>query len=260
MSRAFLGTKLFKDYGEWVYGMGEGARLKIIGTSHIARESVSRVEVVLRKELPQVVAVELDRKRLFALVHGDRSGPSVRDIKRIGLKGWLFALVGGWVERKLGAKVGVFPGEEMLRAVSVGREVGAKVALIDQDIEVTLRRFSQGLSWREKGRFVQDVIGGFFGKGLTIDVSKVPPKELIAKLLEEVKGRYPNVYRVLVVERNEFMAHRLAELLDVHPDQLIVAVVGAGHEGEIARLVKKYLKAQEDKEKKKRFDESSKLS
>ena len=218
------------------------ATIKIIGTSHIAPQSVKMVEKIISEEVPDIVAVELDRKRLQALTHGERK-MRLRDARRVGLKGWLFALIGSWIERKLGSKVGVMPGDEMLRAMSVAQRVGARLALIDQDIEITLKRFSKALTWKEKWRFVVDIVKGLiFRKGIEFDLSKVPPKELITKLLDEVKVRYPNVHRVLVEERNVFMARALLQLGKRVPEGKIVAVVGAGHEDEIKRLLKMYLK------------------
>ena len=38
--------------------------LKIIGTSHIAKESVEEVKDTILKEKPDIIALELDRKRL----------------------------------------------------------------------------------------------------------------------------------------------------------------------------------------------------
>ena len=227
--------------------------LIIIGTSHIAPESLREVEKVILKEKPGLVALELDRKRLAALLSDKVSRPSIKDIRRVGLKGWLFAVIGGWIERKLGQKVGVSPGAEMLRAFHVAQSVGAKVALIDQDIEVTLRRFSKALTWKEKGRLVADVFKGLlFGPKVKLDLRKVPSEKLIKKLISEVKKRYPNIYRVLVSERNDYMAHKLAILLQRFPDEQIVAVVGAGHEREIVTLLKKYLKAKQLNRHKKR--------
>ena len=74
------------------------------------------------------------------------------------------------------------------------------------------------------------------------DLSRVPQREVISQLTGEVRKRYPNLYRVLVTERNRVMAQNLVKLIRHAPDAGIVAVVGAGHEEEIARLVKKYLK------------------
>ena len=223
------------------------ARVKIIGTSHIAPESLKKVEKAILEEKPGIVAVELDKKRLIALLSRKKPKIGLSDIKRVGFKGWLFAMFGAWAERKLGAKVGVSPGAEMIKAVAAAHEVGAKTALIDQDIEVTLKRFSKALTWKEKWTFVVDLFKGLvLKKGITFDLSKVPSQKLVAELIEDVRKRYPNVYKVLVQERNEFMARRLSHLLKIYPEDKIIAVVGAGHEKEIARLLKTYLKAEKE--------------
>lgn len=224
--------------------------LRIIGTSHIAPESVKKVRKVIHEEQPAVVAVELDRKRLAALLQKGKgkSRTTWKDVRRVGLKGWLFAMLGSWIEKKLGKKVGAAPGDEMLAAIASAHEVNAKIALIDQDIEITLRKFSKALTWKEKWRFIVDVVNGLlFKKGTAIDLAKVPSQKVIEKLIKEVKVRYPNVYRVLVEERNEIMAKRLAKLHQQFPDKMIVAVVGAGHEKEMRHLLKKYLKAEKSK-------------
>ena len=221
-------------------------QLTIIGTSHIAKESVVQVRRVIEELKPSFVAVELDDARAQALL----SRKSVRrfqlrDIRKVGFKGFLFSLIGAYVERKLGERVGSAPGSEMKAAILAARSVGAKVILIDQDIVITLRRFSQVLSWREKWCLLVDVVKGLFGFGqkISFDISKVPAKEIIMQLTNEVKKRYPNMYRVLITERNISMAKNLARFIRKAPDARIVAVVGAGHEDEILRLVKKYLKS-----------------
>lgn len=220
------------------------AKFKIVGTSHISPESLKKVEETIRRLQPTVVAIELDKKRLLALSEPNRQGIRLRDMRRVGVKGWIFASVGAWVERKLGEKVGVSPGAEMLKAVELAKEVKAQVALIDQDIEITLRRLSMFLTWREKGRFVIDLVKAAFGRGMKIDLAKVPEKKVIEKLLDEVKVRYPSVHRVLVDERNVVMARNLAALARHMPDATVVAVVGAGHEREIISLLKTYLNAE----------------
>lgn len=219
--------------------------LTIIGTSHIAQESVDQVKDFIAHQKPDIVAVELDRSRLAALLEKKRSKPSLKDIKRIGFQGFLFSLIGGWIERKLGEKVGVAPGSEMLSAVKLAQQSGSQVALIDQDIAITLKRFSTAFSWKEKWRFFVDILKGMLWKKslITFDLRKVPSEKLIKQLIKEVKVRYPNMYHVLVQERNEVMAQRLAKIMQDFPEKGILAVVGAGHEADILVLVKKYLKS-----------------
>jgi pheromone shutdown protein TraB len=56
---------------------------------------------------------------------------------------------------------------------------------------------------------------------------------------------------VLVQERNEHMAHKLANITKAYPDETIIAVVGAGHEKEIVRLLKNYIKPKKETNNKK---------
>ena len=57
--------------------------------------------------------------------------------------------------------------------------------------------------------------------------------------LLKVKKKYPNIYRVLVSERNKIMAKNLLILMKKEPDKKILAIIGAGHEKEMIELIKK---------------------
>ena len=220
--------------------------LILIGTSHIAKQSLEEVEKTIEKEKPDFIALELDRKRFYALTHNIKRRLRLSDIKRIGIKGFLFNIFGAWAEEKLGKMVGMKPGAEMIKAIQLAKENKIKIALIDQDIEITLKKLSKNLTWKEKLNFMIDIFKGIFFKkselkklGIKdLDLTKVPPKALIKKLIKKVKIRYPNLHKVLIEERNEVMADRLRDLIDKHPDSKIVAIIGAGHEEEILNLIK----------------------
>jgi len=213
--------------------------LTIVGTSHISRESIDDVERNILEIKPEVVAIELDRKRFNSLVYNKRTKFRIRDIKSIGLKGFLFNLIGSFIENKLGKLVNIKPGSEMKMAVKSAYKVKAKVALIDQDIAITLRRLSNKLSTREKLRFIFDVFRGLFVREkIPFDIKKVPSKEVVIKLTSTVKKRYPNIYKVLIEERNYVMGRYLYGLMQSY--NKIVAVVGVGHEDEIIGEIKKW--------------------
>lgn len=224
--------------------------LTIIGTSHIAPESLKKVERTIREEQPGIIAVELDKKRLAAFLHKGKHKPRYSDIKRVGFKGWLFSLIGAWVEKQLGKKVGVSPGSEMLKAIRLAQEHSSKVALIDQDIEVTLRRFSETLSWKERWQLLWDLLKSIITRKpeIEFELTKVPSQKVIAQLMKKVKKHYPNIYKVLVTERNEAMGKNLARMMLHFPNTTIVAVVGAGHEKEILKVVKRELSLYKKKE------------
>ena len=220
--------------------------LTIIGSSHVSSESINKVKQTIEKEKPGIVAVELDRDRLMALFNERKRAFFIRGV---GIKGALFAMLGAWIEKSIGKIVKVDPGSEMKMAVNMARKIDAKVALIDQHITVTLRRFSETITWKEKWNFLVDIIYGVIRPKRQMkmlgmkkqDLSKVPTQEVIKKLLEFTKTRYPNFYNVLVKERNVVMANNLANLMIKYPHEGVVAVVGAGHEEEILKLVKEKL-------------------
>jgi pheromone shutdown-related protein TraB len=221
--------------------------LVIIGTSHIAKQSLKEVKEAF-EENPEIVALELDPKRLHALLSEEKKRPGLTSIRRIGFKGYLFTLIGSFVQRRLGKYVGMTPGSEMKQAFFLAQKNRARIALIDQDIEITMKKFSKALGWKEKINFLVDVFRGiFFAKrelkkwGLDFDLRTVPEKKLVRKILRKVKERYPDTYKVLIEDRNNVMAKNLSDIMGQFPDKKVLAIVGAGHEEEIVELVKKHL-------------------
>ena len=210
--------------------------LIVVGTSHIAQSSLDEVERVLEDEDVSLVALELDKSRLLALIHDKKGKAQLKDIRRIGFKGYLFARLGEFAERKMGDIVGVKPGEEMLKAFRLARDNKIHVALIDQNIEVTLKKFSKSITYKEKWTFMKEFFKHIFRpKKIPFDLRKVPDDATIQKLIDEFKEKYPSLHYVLVEERNEIMAKKLEGLMKRYSK--IVAVVGAGHEKEIVRLL-----------------------
>lgn len=214
--------------------------LTILGTSHISKESVKQVETQIIKNNPKIIALELDKKRFCALVSNRKDKLRFSDIRRIGIKGYIFNILGAWIERKLGESVGVLPGTEMRAAIRLAKKTKAQVALIDQDIEITLKKLSKRLTWKEKFRFLKDLIKGliFREPEIKFDIRKVPSEEVIKKLIQEVKKKYPSIYLTLIEERNNIMAKNLYNLITTHPDKQILAIIGAGHEQDILNIIK----------------------
>lgn len=229
-------------------------RLVLLGTSHISAESVRLVQESILFRKPSIVAVELDATRLHSLLRPEaKKGPHLGMIKEIGVSGFLFLVFASWAQQQLGKVVKLTPGADMLSAVKTAEQLKLPLALVDQDIRITITRLSNKLTWRERMRFVRDIVRGMlfprsemrrlgFEK---LDLTKVPPEELIQKMMKEFKSTYPSLYLVLVQERNEFMAKKLVRLLLREDITSIVAVIGAGHEKDIADLVRAKYKASE---------------
>src|SRR3989338_6231305 len=225
---------------QWLFMRMQYKNLAIIGTSHIAKQSLEEVEKAIEEGKPDIVALELDRKRLYSLMNKEERKISIYDIRRVGFKGFIFSLIGSWAEKKLGKLVGVAPGSEMKKAVMLARKNKLKIALIDQDIEITLRRFSKALTWKEKWNFIADIVKQIFAgnREIEFDLTKVPEKKIIRKLIDKVKIRYPNIYKVLIEERNEVMAKNMKKIMEQNEDKKILSIIGAGHEEDILNIIK----------------------
>jgi pheromone shutdown-related protein TraB len=212
--------------------------VKLIGTSHIAKESIAKIGEEFFDLNPDIVCIELDHNRLRSLTSNQKPDRSIRGIRQYGLQGYLFAVIGGFIQEKLGNVVGVKPGSDMLTAVNLARANNKILHLVDQDIEITLKRFSKAFTWKEKFRLIWDVIRSPFSKKMKIDLNSVPKEELVSKLMGDLKIRYPNLYKVLIEERNEVMAKNIYNIMSKNEDKKILVVIGAGHEKELLKLIK----------------------
>jgi len=108
--------------------------------------------------------------------------------------------------------------------------------------------FSRNLTWKEKGRFVGDLIKSLVmpKKQLeqfsleNFDLRKVPRAELIETMMNSLKQRYPSIYKSLVEDRNRYMVRKLVGLAKENPEAKILAVVGAGHKKGMEELFNQF--------------------
>ncbi len=213
--------------------------LTVIGTSHIAEDSVSRVREAIASENAAIVAVELDHARLHALLSEEKPKLSLAMLKVMGLTGFVFFAIASFLQRRLGKLIGAVPGQEMKIAVQIAQENKIKVALIDQPLNITMSNLSR-ISVREKLKLVRDLVLGVTGieaEKVRFDLTKTPSNRFVEMAMKKIRERYPGLYKVLVADRNEYMANMLAKIMKLEPQSKIVAVVGAGHEKELLKLI-----------------------
>ncbi len=211
--------------------------LIILGTSHISKQSIKEVKTIITQEEPDIIAIELDLGRFKALTQKQRKAPS---ILKMGPKIYLLNLIGAYIEKKLGRLVKTKPGSEMKIAINIATKNKTSIALIDQDIRITLKRLIKAITWKEKFNFITDLIKSPFKKEeIKFDLNKVPSEAIIQELISKTKDRYPSFYNVLIEERNIFMAKNLYNLMTKYNDKKIFVIVGAGHQTEIINIIKK---------------------
>ncbi len=212
-------------------------KIIIVGTAHVSDKSIALVNEVIEKEKPDIVAVELDKGRYKAL-KGEEEVREI-DVKEMLSGGKFYYFLLQWllayVQKKIGADTGVKPGSEMLSAIEKAGNIGARVALIDRDIQLTLGRFWNKMSFFEKLKLFFSLIGATLGFGeKEIDMDTITEEDVVTQLVAELRKMAPSAASVLIDERDAFMARNL---LDLSKDGKVVAVVGAGHREGIQRYL-----------------------
>src|SRR3989344_983465 len=211
--------------------------IEILGTSHISEESIRKIKEKISELKPTIVAVELDEGRLRALIAGQRKVPT-SEVLQLGIFGWLFQLLGSYAQKKLGQSVKQTPGIDMKTAYLEAKKVGAKVFLIDMPIQITLKKLS-AIPILEKLKFGFYLISGIFAnEKIEIDLKKVPADEMIFKLASNLKKQFPNIYKVLVSDRDNYLANQIKHLQKHFPDEKTLVVLGAGHLKGVKKLLK----------------------
>jgi pheromone shutdown protein TraB len=161
----------------------------LLGTSHVAEESVMQVKENFEKLNPGILALELDKNRLYSLQHNIKRPKNLELIKHLGLYGFLFYVFGEFVQKKIGKVLKISPGSEMLTAFKIGRKNNVKIALIDRDIQITLQRFSKNFKLKELLKLFFSISKSSLKKE-KIDLKKVPSDELIELAVSEIKKTF----------------------------------------------------------------------
>ncbi len=216
---------------------GDGS-VRLVGTAHVSEQSVREVEETIEEERPDVVAVELDDQR-FRQMQGetpDDIDPSELLRGSVALQ-FLAYWVLSYVQARMGERFDIEPGADMKAGVEAAGRVGAGVALVDRDIQVTIQRFWSKLSVFEKLRmFWQLVLAAVGVGGAEEEMEEFHPDDMtdtdvVSAMMEEFRQFSPTGAEALIDERDAYIAHNLVELRE--QGYRVVAVVGAGHKAGI---------------------------
>ena len=204
----------------------------LVGTAHVSQASVDEVRTVIASVAPDAVGVELCPTRLAAITLGKPlSASDARDLLREGKTLYLVAqLTLAAYQRRIGKRLGVRPGAEMIAAIEAARAANIELAVIDRDIDVTLRRAWSSLSAPKRAMLGASlVIGLARAMPVTADtVESLKDPKAREELMAELARALPELKAAVIDERDQYMVSRLRELAAAGRKR-IVAVVGAAH-------------------------------
>ena len=212
--------------------------LRVLGTAHISTASVEAVREQIKEYQPEVVAVELCSSRHQALTSDRRLDKEglLKVVKEGKAPLVLLQSLLAAEQRKMGLDEGQQPGAELLVAVQEAEAAELEVALIDRDIQTTLRRAWKKMKFREKFRILWSLLGDDEDEEGPEVAELLENQDLLSSLMEELRTFSPGAGTVLIDERDAFLAGKLSLLQS--SDKKILAVVGAGHLKGIERHLK----------------------
>ena len=214
--------------------------LRILGTAHVATASVEAVREQIETYRPKVVGVELCQTRHDALVEGrrlDKEGLR-RVIKEGKAPMVLIQAMLSAEQRRMGLNEGQEPGAELLAAVQTANEAGLEVALVDRDIQVTMRRAWKKMKWRERFRLLLSLFVEEEDEEEDLDVDDLlSDSDLLSSMMDELKQFSPGAGEALIDERDQYIAEKI---MQSKTEEKMLVVVGAGHLKGIEKALSPY--------------------
>jgi len=202
-------------------------QLFLIGTAHVSKNSADLVESRIHEIKPDIICIELDEQRFNSIKN--RNKYENIDIFKIIKNKQLFFFIGQFImasfQKKISEKTGSRPGEEFIRAINISESENIPLALIDRNIGTTLKRAWRLTPVKHKFRFMGSMLFSDNEEFDNLDIEQLKKSDAIETLVKSFSEELPETKKVLIDERDLFLAYGIQKNL---ADKTI-AVVGAGH-------------------------------
>jgi len=198
----------------------------LVGVAHILPGSVKEVRETIRREHPEIVAIELCPYR-YAVLSGKAQSQPTSSKKIVNPLEFILTWMLSLIQTKFARETGSPAGTEMIAAMQEAHKIGARVEFIDRDIRVTLARLNSMMPLGERLKLTVQMLFTMLLPRGKVKIETLTEDEVVKHLISEFYNLSPTTYRVMIKERDEFMAQKLAPLLE--DGRRVVCVVGAGH-------------------------------
>jgi len=190
--------------------------ITLVGVGHVFQLR-NRIEGLVQSRRPDLVCIELDEDRYRFIRQKEKEGryPSMT-----------VALLARF-QTKTAEMFGTTVGDEMIAAVDAAQGLSVPHEFIDMDGYSVMQRLRREMTVKERFWAFVAAIGAQFITKKRIEEELRQYQEDPEAYEEEMERRFPTFKRVLIDERNAYMAMRIAQSNSTHP--YVMAVVGDGH-------------------------------
>ena len=208
-------------------------RVDILGTAHVSAASRDAVRELMQRRCYDAVALELCDRRYAALTGGDSLAEmDLWDVmKQRKMFSVMAMLLFGAYQRRVGEQLGIAPGAEFREAIDQAQALDVPTALIDRDIGISLQRFYRSLKWWHRPALFSGLMASLLS-GARISEEELEKMKREGGFVSAVDQAWPgaaSLVRVLVTERDRYMAAKLRAYIAQHRPQRVLTVIGAGH-------------------------------
>lgn len=201
--------------------------ITLIQTAHVSKQSVLDVQEAITSLKPDAVCIELDQARAQKLNSPvDYSSMKLIDVirqKKIILVTVNYVL--GQYQKKIADNMESKVGDEMRMGIQEAQKLAVPISYIDRDVQITFKRIWSHLSFMEKLKLFWSLLDSDEAQVSELDIEHLKKADVLNDALSEVSQAFPTVHRILVTERDQYMAQSIKNT----PGRHVLAVIGAAH-------------------------------
>jgi len=202
----------------------------LLGTAHVSEASVKAVEKLIQEIKPDTVCVELCETRMRSIV--DPDSWKKQDIFKVFKERKMYLLLSSLIlssfQKKLG-KGEIKPGDELRKAITEANLIGARVVLVDREVQTTLKR-----SWGNVSFFSKVYLSSVLLTSLIVKeevtaekIEEMKREDVLKDIFTNLPSQFDEVKKVIIDERDRYLAQKIREASKT--SKKLIAVVGAGH-------------------------------
>ena len=201
----------------------------LIKTAHVSKNSIEDVDECFKEINPDSICIELDKQRYESLNNKDKwRDTDISKIIKEGKVGLLLVnIILSSFQKRMAISLNSQNGGEMIEGIKLSKEYNKNLVLADRPVNTTFSRIWNSLGLYEKSKLLVSIIMSIFDKEEISeeDLKELKEKDALETALNEVSKEFPNVKKVLVDERDQFLAQKIKTA----PGNTIMAIIGAAH-------------------------------
>ena len=201
----------------------------LIKTAHVSNNSIDDVNEAFKEINPDSICIELDQKRYDSLKDKDawRNTDIIKIIKDKQVIYLLVNTILASFQRRMAKKMDTSSGGEMLQGIKLAQENNKHLILADREVKTTFSRIWNALGFNEKIKLISGIIESIFSDEdiSEEEIGNLKQADVLEAALNEVGKEFPGVKKVLVDERDQYLAQKIKNA----PGNKIMAIIGAAH-------------------------------